>query len=124
MATANLTGFRDEFPEFGRAPIGPVEDDVIERALVRASRFHDATDEGTLYAAAHLICTDAEKVSLSPDGGAGVVSKESIGDQSVEYATNAGTDDRRAFWARSAYGREFMKIEERNVRQGFGILVV
>lgn len=125
MATSvvSVSDFRGEFPEFGEPPIGPVADDKINRALARATRLHNATKAGTMYAAAHLLCTDVEKVALAPDGGAGVVSKESIGTKSVEYQTNAGADERRSYWSRSAYGREFLKIEERNVRQGFGILV-
>lgn len=119
MATASITDFRGEFPEFSA-----VEDAVITALIKRAQYYHDITTRGIIYAAAHLHCLDKEKTAdLAPDGGAGVVTGESIGSRSVQYATNAGSDERKAFWARSPYGREFLQIESRNVRQGLGIVV-
>ena len=120
MAVPTVTDFKSEFPEFAS-----LTDDTITRVITRALRFHDDTKEGAIYAAAHLYSIDLEKAANhAPDGGAGVVTKESLGPKSVEYMTTAGDDERRAFWSRTPYGREFLKIEERNPRQAFGMLAV
>ena len=125
MGTPTVNDFRDEFPEFAR-----VSDDKISRCIKRACRIHDDLPAATLYAAAHLYSTDLEKgidendpSPASPDGGAGVVTSESIGSRSVSYRDGAGHDDRRVFFQRTPYGREFLKLEERNPRQAFGMTV-
>ena len=123
MAVPTVNDFRGEFPEFAS-----VQDTVIEQCIKRALRFHDITQEGTLYAAAHLHSLDQEKAGVDGtidskgkvDGGAGVVSQEAVGSRSVAYMNGAGDDERRVFWQRTPYGREFLKIEERNPLQAFG----
>ena len=121
--TATIEDFRNEFPEFHG-----LLDSKIDMLLRRARRLHTATKAGTLYAAAHLYTLDnaskdGDGSMATADGGLGVITKETIGPKSVEYSTTAGDDARKVFWATSPYGREFMVIEQRNVRQGFGILI-
>ena len=120
--TATVDDFRAEFPEFAA-----VDTATIEANLRRAKRIHTATKAGTIYAAAHLYSLDkASKEVAEPaqaDGGFGVIKKETIGPKSVEYSTTAGDESRKVFWATTPYGREFMLIEQRNVRQGFGMLI-
>lgn len=116
---AGITDFKSAFPE-----LATLDDAVIDSAINRAEFLHDATDRGTLLAAAHLIATDSVKASApAPDGGMGVVRREKIGQQETEYETNAGGEDWKAFWSITPYGRELLQIEARNVRQGFGILI-
>ncbi|MBF2753949.1 MAG: DUF4054 domain-containing protein [Gammaproteobacteria bacterium AqS3] len=127
VTVATIGDFRSEFPEFPPAVISDVD---VDKFLRRAKRFHTATKAGSLYAAAHLYCLDqaskgegqAENQGRT-DGGMGVITKETIGPKSVEYMTTAGDNPRKVFWATTPYGREFMVIEQRNVRQGFGIIV-
>lgn len=117
MAAASVSDFRVEFPEFTG-----LSDAVIEAVLRRGARLHRATKPGTLYAAAHLHSLDQEKATDgAPDGGAGVVTSESIGSRSVGYAVGTEPGDRRVFWQRTPYGREFLKLEERNPKQAFGL---
>ena len=127
MAPPSISEFKAEFPEFAT-----LTDAVITSAIARACRFHTDQKAGTLYAAAHLHAIDQEKKNQDGtisadgkvDGGAGVVTEEEIGDRSVSYMDGAGGEERRVFWQRTPYGREFLKIEERNPRQAFGMLVV
>lgn len=116
MATKpTISNFKTRFPEFNAIADANAQS-LIDRAFIH----HSATTEGVLLAAAHLHCLDSLPNEL--DGGAGVVSKESLGSKSVEYMTNAGGNERRAFWATSKYGRELLLIEQRNLTQNFGFL--
>ncbi|MBF2754031.1 MAG: DUF4054 domain-containing protein [Gammaproteobacteria bacterium AqS3] len=116
--------FRARFPEFNGAIGDPpltLTDEVIQGILDRAWELHSVSSSGCLLAAAHLYCNDALPSEL--DGGAGVVKSEMLGRKKVEYSTNAGEDERRAFWSTSKYGREFMLVEQRTTPQAFGILI-
>ena len=120
MAAPSVSEFKAEFPEFAS-----VTDSEITAVIARACRFHTDKKAGTLYAAAHLYSLDKEKsATAEPDGGAGVVTEEEIGTMSLRYKDGAGSDERRVFWQRTPYGREFLKIEERNPRQALGMIIV
>ena len=111
-----IADFKSRFPEFAE-----LTDGTTQMLIDRGWFMHSQTTEGALLAAAHLHCHDQLPSVL--DGGAGVVSSESLGTKKVEYSTNAGADERRTFWSTSKYGREFMLVEQRNVRQAFGMLI-
>ena len=91
---ADLAAFKAYFPD---APFDSLTDPSINRALVEAKMFHQASEIATLYCTAHLISLDSLDNGLTPDGGAGVVVKEKIGPRQIDYLTQAGDDERRAF---------------------------
>jgi len=104
----SVSDFRSYFPgSFSDSP-----DDQIARTINEAGLLHDKSEEATLYLTAHLLAVKSEFAD-SPDGGAGIVSKEAMGPRSIEYMTTAGESEKRAFYSSTGYGRMFMAIEDR-----------
>ncbi|MCY4670319.1 MAG: DUF4054 domain-containing protein [Rhodococcus sp.] len=102
------------FPEFTQA------DSIVDALIEEAERITGASgnDELILWAAAHLLALEAEHTG-APDGGAGVVTAESIGPLSKTYATQVGggaggaSNEDAAYWATSSYGRRFLTLQAR-----------
>ena len=129
---ADLAAFRSQFPEF---KVADYDDVIVNRVLTEAKILHSIQELATLYCAAHILVLEQEKydeqgnLKLAPDGGSGVVSKETIGPRTIEYVTQAGDPQdrhsrRRAFFAGTVYGRFFLELEARTPRYGIGAMVV
>lgn len=124
---ATLSDFREWFPG---PPFDALTDDTVTRSLNEALIFHDEREEATLYLTAHLLALDVEagdaetRNGIAPDGGAGVVTSETIGPRTIGYLTQAGKNERRAFFATTPYGRRFLALEDRTPRYGIGAIVV
>ena len=124
---ADLTAFR---AKFSNAPFAAMSATVIKEALDEAKLLHSIRDVATLYCAAHLLILDQENLTelgqavTAPDGGAGVVTAESIGPRNISYLTQAGDDERRAFFVTTPYGRRFLALEDRSPRATIGARVI
>ena len=119
---ATVTTFRTRFPEF--VDQADVE---VTQALSYATRLHAISEDGTLLCTAHLLAlSSGERPDSDPeaDGGAGVVTRETIGPRTIDYLTMAGKDERRAFYATTFYGRLLLAIEDRMPRRIIGAAVV
>ena len=116
MAAPTLADFRSRFPEFSTA------DSAVERVLARAKRFHALTVEGWLLAAAHLLALVDDTAAY--DGGAGVVTSETIGPRTIDYETVSEGDGRRVFFASTRYGREFLTVEDYTPRRRISAVAV
>ena len=119
----SIAEFRAYFPNAFPA----VDDATLQRTINESLLIHSASEEANLYLIAHLLAMQTEWAD-TPDGGAGVVVKESIGPRSIDYATLAGsgssTDMYKSFFAGSAYGRMFLILEQRTPRTGIAAMVV
>ena len=114
-----VAAFRERFP----APLFSAEsEDSIAMAISDAQMLHTASELGTLLCAAHLLAVQSEDAS-APDGGSGVVQKEKIGPRDITYLSDAGTDERRAFYATTSFGRRLMAIEARTPRMALGATI-
>ena len=105
--TNMLAWFREEFPEFD-----DVADSAVNVWLGHAAEIHSLSETATLYLAAHLVALDGEDSVGQVDGGAGVITSETIGPKSATYMTQARSGD-ETFFARTQYGRLFLTIERR-----------
>ena len=115
----DVAAFRSRFPD----PLfTTASDEAVALAICDAQLLHDRDETATLYLAAHLLALDAEQTG-APDGGAGVVTQERIGPRTITYLTDAGDDERRAFYATTSFGRRFLALEDRNPYVGLGTLV-
>ena len=113
-----LAGFRARFP----APLfSTATDEQIALAISDAQLLHSINETAALYLTAHLLALDSE-ITDKPDGGAGVVTKEKIGPRQIDYLTDAGADERRAFYATTIFGRRFLALEARTPRVALGLL--
>ena len=123
-----VTAFRDQFPKTRHFP--EVDDADIESALDEAKLIHSVRVLATLYCAAHLLALDQEYLDAQgqpvtdPDGGAGVVVSEMIGPRRIDYITQAGDDERKAFFVTTTYGRRFLNLEARTPAVGIGVRLV
>ena len=115
----DAAGFRERIPGI----FADRTDTEIAVAIDEARLISDVLEEATLYLAAHLIAVKSEWQS-TPDGGSGVVSKETIGPRSIEYMTTAGESERRAFFSTTPFGRMYMTLEDRTPRAGIGAMFV
>lgn len=115
----DAAAFRARFP----APLFADKDDTaVALAISDAQLLHTRNETAVLYLAAHLLALDSEQTGR-PDGGAGVVQKEKIGPRDIQYLTDAGTDERRAFYATTSFGRRFLALEDRTPRVALGAIV-
>ena len=114
-----VQAFRARFP----APLFSTDtDEQIALTISDAQLLHSVNETATLYLVAHLLALNSETTG-EPDGGAGVVTKEKIGPKDITYLTDAGTDERRAFYATTSFGRRFLALEDRTPRVALGCLV-
>lgn len=118
---ADRAAFQEWFPG---EPFSGLEPAAIDRAIAEARQLHDWNEIATIYLAAHLLAVDTEQGALQPDGGSGVVQSEQIGPRRINYLTQAGEDERRAFYATTPWGRRFLALEDRTARVGIGATVV
>ena len=122
MATADLDGFRQRFPEFSEVENQPVENAVEEAALL-----HTALPLATLYCAAHLLALNKLQSDAVVSGGE-IVSENSgpVGAQYVSQAEamSAGAGSRDAFYTSTNYGRRFLALEKRSPGAAIGAMVV
>ena len=102
----------------------------MTRAITLASRLHNKSAEALLYLTAHMLALEEEQIGaetrngLEPDGGAGVVTSEQIGPRRIDYLTQAGDDERRAFYVTTSYGRTFLALEDRSPGARIAAMVV
>ena len=90
MAAPTVAEFRAQFPTAFLALTHP--DALITTRIGEASQIHGVRKLATIYLVAHLLAVDGEATG-APDGGAGVVSSETIGPRKVAYLTMAGGRD-------------------------------
>lgn len=122
MADPTVDDFRAYFP--GAFP--NVSDALLQRTINESTLLHNASLEATYYLIAHLLALQSE-MSDEPDGGAGVVVKETIGPKTVDYSTLAGdfqSDSYNSFFATTGYGRMFLILERRTPRSTISAMVV
>ena len=117
--TLDVAGFRAQIP----GVFADQSDADITASINEALLISDVLEEATLYLAAHLMAVKTEWQS-TPDGGSGVVAKETIGPRSIEYMTTAGESERRAFFSTTPFGRMYMTLEDRTPRAGIGAMIV
>ena len=110
MPAPAAADFRARYPQFNDYP-----DDALAIALAEAYELTGVSPAATLACAAHLLVVSAQE-GVDADGGAGVVTAETIGPRIVSYATQASGHDaaRRAFFAPTAYGRRVLALEDRS----------
>lgn len=110
--TADLrTLFRQQFPE-----LSAVTDADVDRHMTLAREIHALKDLATVHLAAHLHVLEAAERPTGGakiDGGSGLVTTQSVGAMSVSYSRDMTRQDREAYFARSAYGRMFLVLEQR-----------
>lgn len=105
MADFDLAAFRAEFAAFASR-----SDDAVNARGANAVRLAGrCSARAVRLAAAHLLALDESSPPSSADGGAGVVTSESVGPRSVSYMPTASTGA-EAWWAQTVYGREFLEL--------------
>ena len=114
-----VEAFRARFP----APLfSTTADEQVALAICDAQLLHSINETAVLYLSAHLLALGSETTG-EPDGGAGVVTKEKLGPKDITYLTDAGEDERRAFYATTSFGRRFLALEDRTPRVALGCIV-
>ena len=119
-----VSHFRAQFPT--GFPETDFPDALVEARLSEALLHHAVRPLATLYATAHLLALDGQNTG-KVDGGAGVVTGQTLGPQSVEYATMAATDagnPNAAFWATTSYGRRYLALIRTSPRASIGARIV
>ena len=64
------------------------------------------------YLQAHILAV-REQETAQPDGGAGLVTREEVGDSQFEYQTGAA-NARDVWYGQTAYGRKFLQFRRRS----------
>ena len=121
MAAPTVAEFRAQFPTAFLAATHP--DALITSRIGEARQIHGVRKLATLYLTAHLLAVDGEATG-DPDGGAGVVSSETIGPRKVSYLTQADGMPNRAFFATTSYGRRYLALVASSPRGAIGARVV
>ena len=119
MPDVSVEDFRAWFPRNFEG----ADDPDIERAIKEALLLHDKSAEATLYLTAHLLSLNSE-FQDTPDGGSGVILKETLGPKTVEYITNVDESKKNAFYSTTPFGRRFLALEARTPRSGIGLMIV
>lgn len=110
---SRVTALRGHFPEFANTTAyaeavilfwyGIAEKQVIQ------DRWGDMYTHGLELATAHYV-TLAKRNAIKPGDAGGVVSSKGVGDISVSYDSQAGTEKDGAQWNLTWYGREFLRL--------------
>ena len=139
MSTSTDSATVAEFRQsFATAAFNALADAKIESAFAVADHVigYEINPTAHSFVTAHVLALDvAERESesestpaLAADGGAGVVTRESIGPRDIEYTTTVGNPTaegagRRAWLAQTSYGRTAQTLLDATPSRIMGIMV-
>ena len=117
MPAPTLDQVRQQFPEFSNQG-----EDVINNAIRDAYAIHRIRPQATLYLVAHIISLTIDNVE-QPDGGQGIITKETLGPKTIDYKTMSSDADTLKVWCEAThYGRMFLVLYETSIQTKIAIV--
>lgn len=117
MPAPTLEQVRQQFPEFSSQ-----NDETVNAAIRDAYAVHRIRPQATLYLVAHILSLVTDNVE-QPDGGMGIVVKETLGPKAIDYKTMSNDADTLKVWCEAThYGRMFLVLYETSIQTKIAIV--